>query len=170
MLEQTRFPDAVHWARANFSGVNLGLPERNKRLVHSAACIAMQPGASFPTIFTKKDRHEALIRACQDWCIQFTQPDGTQCSAKLIEFARSLPGHSERHGTNHSKRRWPSSTKSCGSTGGSGDQDRSVEAVTQSGELREFVCVGCSHLGSQSASEHSRFGLGDSQHTSNRNR
>jgi len=35
--------------------------------------------------------HEALIRACQDRCIQFTQPDGTH-SAKLMEFARSLPG------------------------------------------------------------------------------
>jgi len=76
-----------------------------------------------------------------------------------MEFARSLPGHSERHGTNHSKRRWPSSTKGCGSTGGSGDQDRSAEAVTQSGELREFVRVGCAYLGSQSANEYSSLEL-----------
>ena len=66
MLDQARFPDADHWAHANFSGVDLGLSARNDRLMYSAACIALQPGASFPTIFTKKDRHEALIRACQD--------------------------------------------------------------------------------------------------------
>jgi len=28
MLDQTRFPDAAHWACANFSGVDLGLSAR----------------------------------------------------------------------------------------------------------------------------------------------
>jgi len=36
--------------------------------------------------------HEALIRACQDRCIEVPEADGTQRSAKLMEFARSLPG------------------------------------------------------------------------------
>jgi len=55
MLDQARFPDADHWAHANFSGVDLGLSACNDRLMYSAACIALQPGASFPTVFTRKD-------------------------------------------------------------------------------------------------------------------
>jgi len=49
------FPDAVQWARANFSEVCLGLDCRTDRLIYSAARLALHPGASLPSLFNPND-------------------------------------------------------------------------------------------------------------------
>jgi Transposase Tn5 dimerisation domain len=49
------FPDAVQWARSNFTGVALGLDCRRERLIYSAARLALHPGASLPSLFNPKD-------------------------------------------------------------------------------------------------------------------
>jgi hypothetical protein len=54
-MERSLFADPDSWARANFSGVDLGRPDRTRRLVYSAARIAEAPGASFPAVFALND-------------------------------------------------------------------------------------------------------------------
>jgi hypothetical protein len=54
-MTQTLFPDAVCWAQQIFSSVDLGRADRNDRLLFSAASLAAQPGASFPTVFARRD-------------------------------------------------------------------------------------------------------------------
>jgi hypothetical protein len=54
-MERSLFPDAESWARANFSGADLGRPDRTDRLVYSAARIAGRPGAPFPAVFALND-------------------------------------------------------------------------------------------------------------------
>src|SRR5215210_5181424 len=54
-MVRSLFADAEGWAQANFSGVDLGRPDRTNRLVYCAARIAAQPGASFPAVFCRKD-------------------------------------------------------------------------------------------------------------------
>jgi hypothetical protein len=55
MIEQTLFPDATSWAKANFSTVQLGLDCRRNRLIYSVTQIAQKPGASFPDVFKPRD-------------------------------------------------------------------------------------------------------------------
>jgi hypothetical protein len=54
-MERSLFADAEGWAQTNFGAVDLGRDDRRQRLIFSAARIAENPGASFPTVFGRKD-------------------------------------------------------------------------------------------------------------------